>query len=321
MAAETISYVGLVYYVFLAGLDMNLDTILRARKKATSIAVAGTVIPMLLGAGIYALAQKLYHAPPEYLSHYSTAKAYLFWSLILSVTGFPLLVHILADLKLLYTGLGTLALTSAMTNDFYNWAMFALLIPFATSYKTAIYSVLSTTVFVLLCFFVVRPYLVRLIVRKTNENDWDNYQLCYVIMGAFACAAVTDLLGTHPVTGALVYGLMIPRGRFTDMLIEKSEDFGTGYLAPLFFGSCGIRLRLVLVVRQQGFWLVSAIVLLSCIPKILSTVIATQFYGMPPLDGLTLGLLMNTKGILPLIMLNTAWDKEVLIHRAEHVHI
>ncbi|KHN36380.1 Cation/H(+) antiporter 15, partial [Glycine soja] len=173
-----------------------------------------------------------------------------------SVTGFPMVSHILADLKLLYPGLGKVALATAMISDFYNWVMFALLVPFAINGGSIIYSVLSTLAFVLFCFIVVRPCLVQMIVSKT---------------------------GTHPVVGALVYGMMIPRGKFTQMLIEKSEDFG---------------------------WL--HFLLLSFIPKILSTVIASQFYGMSVLDGVSIGLLMNTKGILPILMLNNAWDKQIL---------
>ncbi|KAJ1380733.1 Sodium/solute symporter superfamily [Sesbania bispinosa] len=312
ISTETISYMGLIYYVFLAGLDMNLDTILRARKKATTIAIAGIVIPMVMGAGIYALLQSMYEAPSEYLSHHSRAKAYLFWALVFSVTGFPVVTQILADLKLLYTGLGKVALTAAMITDFYNWVIFALLIPYALNEGSPMFSVLSTIAFVLFCFIVVRPYLVQLIVRKTNQNEWDNYQMFCVMMGAFACSTVTDLLGTHPVVGALMYGIMIPRGKFTEMLKDKTEDFGVVFLGTLFFGNCGIRLRIISVIQTQGFLLVLAIMLLTCIPKILSIVIATQFFGMPARDSVAIGLLMNTKGVLPFIVLNIAWDKQVI---------
>ncbi|KAJ1383380.1 Sodium/solute symporter superfamily [Sesbania bispinosa] len=185
---------------------------------------------------------------------------------------------LLQNLKLLYTGLGRVALTAAMITDFYNWVIFALLIPYALKEGSPMYSVLSTIVFVLFCFIVVRPYLVQLIVRKTNQNEWDNYQMFCVMMGAFACSTVTDLLGTHPVVGALMYGIMIPRGKFTEMLKDKTEDLG------LFF------------------WVHSSL--------ILSIVIATQFFGMPARDSVAIGLLMNTKGVLPFIVLNIAWDKQ-----------
>lgn len=153
--------------MFLAGLDMNFDTILGARKKATSIAIAGIVIPMVLGAGIYALTLSMYKGPAEYWANFNTTNAYMFWALILSVTGFPMVSHILADLKLLYPGLGKVALATAMISDFYNWVMFALLVPFAINGGSIIYSVLSTLAFVLFCFIVVRPCLVQMIVSKT----------------------------------------------------------------------------------------------------------------------------------------------------------
>ncbi|CAK8566496.1 unnamed protein product [Lathyrus sativus] len=309
---ETISYVGLVYYVFLAGLDMNLETITRARKKATTIAIAATVIPMIMGGAMYTLLQSMYKGPPVYLSHYNTYKAYMFWTLIYSVTGYPIVTQILADLKLLYTGLGRVALTVAMIIDFFNWVMFALLIPFALNEKVAVYSMISTVSFVLICFIGIRPHLVQLVVRKTNQNEWENCQLFYVVMGAYLFAFITDFLGTHPVVGALVYGIMLPRGKFSNLLIEKTEDFASVYLAPLFFASCGVRLRISSVIQSQGLSLVVIVLVLSCIPKVLSTVIVTQLFGMPVHDGVAIGLLMNTKEILPLIMLIVAWDKEIL---------
>ncbi|KAG4923296.1 hypothetical protein JHK87_048836 [Glycine soja] len=156
--------------------------------------------------------------------------------------------HILADLKLLYPGLGKVALATAMISDFYNWVMFALLVPFAINGGSIIYSVLSTLAFVLFCFIVSDAH-------REVRGFW---------------------------------------------------------LAPLFLGSIGIRFRIVYVVNTQGLGLVLLVLLLSFIPKILSTVIASQFYGMSVLDGVSIGLLMNTKGILPILMLNNAWDKQIL---------
>ncbi|OIV97418.1 hypothetical protein TanjilG_16179 [Lupinus angustifolius] len=314
---ETVSHIGIIYYVFLIGLDMNMDTILKAKKKATSIAMSGTFFAMALNGFIYSLLQKWHTKDSNYFSAYDTSRAYLFWSLIFSVTSFPILAQILADLKLLYTGLGKVALTAAMINDLGNWLMWALLAPFAIhNLDIAIYSLLSNIAFVLFIFFVLRPYLGRIIIHKTNQNEWDNNQLFFVIMGAFVCAAITDILGTHPIAGALMYGMIIPRGKFTAMLTKKSEDFAVGFLLPLFFYGCSIRLNIVSVVHAYGWLHIMAIVLLSCIPKILSTIIITFFFGMTTLDGVALGLLMNTKGILPIIMLNIASDKEILSREA-----
>ncbi|KAL5164083.1 Cation/H(+) antiporter 15 [Glycine soja] len=206
--------------------------------------------------------------------------------------GFPMVSHILADLKLLYPGLGKVALATAMISDFYNWVMFALLVPFAINGGSIIYSVLSTLAFVLFCFIVVRPCLLA----KPHKNEWDNYGLFFVIMGAYTSALVTDLLGDTPCGWGS----------------DAHREVRGFWLAPLFLGSIGIRFRIVYVVNTQGLGLVLLVLLLSFIPKILSTVIASQFYGMSVLDGVSIGLLMNTKGILPILMLNNAWDKQIL---------
>ncbi|KAI4354854.1 hypothetical protein L6164_003684 [Bauhinia variegata] len=310
---ETITHMGLLYYVFLSGLEMNLEIILQASKKGTSIAVAGIIFPMLMGAGIFALHQSSYRLPlaPLFFDD-NSPKAYLFWTISLSVTGFPVVARILADLKLFDTGLGRTALNAAMLSDFYNWVLFTISIPFAINHQKAIYSMLSTILFILICFFVVHPPLKLFINRKTDEDSWDYYQLTFVLVGAFVCGYITDLLGTHSIVGAFVFGLIIPPGKFSDMLIEKSDDFVSGALAPLFFIGAGLRINFMFLCNLQSlFWSVLLIVMLS-IPKIFSTVIATTFFGMSIRDGVGLGLLMNTKGVLSMVLLILAWDRKIL---------
>ncbi|KAI4354087.1 hypothetical protein L6164_002987 [Bauhinia variegata] len=312
---ETITHVGLLYYVFLSGLEMNLDVILQASKKGTSIAVAGIIIPMLMGAGIFFLHQSTYRLPlARMFFDDNSPKAYLFWTMSLSTTGFPVVARILADLKLFYTGLGRAALNAAMISDFYNWVLFVILIPFATNNQNqkAVFSALSTILFIVFCLFVVHPPLKRFINRKTNDDSWDNYQLVFVLVGALAFGYVTDFLGTHSIVGAFVFGLIIPPGKFSDMLIEKSDDFVSWALAPQFFIGAGLRINhAILSHLQSGLW-TSLLILLLCIPKILSTVIATTFFGMSIRDGVGLGILMNTKGVLSTVWLILAWDRKIL---------
>ncbi|RDY12699.1 Cation/H(+) antiporter 15, partial [Mucuna pruriens] len=311
LGIETMAHLGLIYNVFLTGLEMNLGAVMVARKKATTIAVVGTIIPMGLGAVIYSLARALYSTPKLDMSRYNTASAYLIWALVLSVTNYPVLAHILADLKLLYTGLGRLAVTAATISDFYNWAMFVLLIPFATRSERPFLSVFLTMVFVLFCFLVLRPSLCRSLLKTTEKNEWDNYKLAYVLIGVLACAHVTEMIGTHSIFGALVYGLILPRGKFADMLMERLDDLVSVYLAPLFFFSCGVRFDFCSF-QLHKLHSVAIIVILSCSTKIVSTIIATSFYTIPFRDGVALGALMNTKGILPLVMLNIAIDRKIL---------
>lgn len=313
LGIETMAHLGLIYNVFLTGLEMNLDAILLARKKATTIAMVSTIIPMLLGAAIYSMAQSLYKGPNLDMSLYNTPSAYLFWALVLSVTNFPVLANILADLKILYTELGRVAVTAATISDFYNWAMFVLLIPFACHSQRPFLSVILTIFFMLFCYLVLRPFLTKLLNKETENNEWDNYKLSYVLVGVLAFAQVTEMLGTHSIVGALVYGLMLPRGKFADMLMERSDDLVSMYLEPLFFVGCGIRFDFSSF-KLHKVLNVIIIIVMSCFTKIVSTVITGWFYSMPFRDGVALGALLNTKGILPLVMLNIAIDRQVFVY-------
>ncbi|KAI5381913.1 hypothetical protein KIW84_UN0333 [Lathyrus oleraceus] len=259
LAVETFANLGIMYYVFLSGLEMNSDTILRSRKKGTSIAIAGIVTPMLFGVGFLALQQKLIdkndvfaQTPKE-----NQGEAYLFWCLALSVTGFPVLARILANLKLLYTKLGKDALTAAMLTDAYGWVMFTLLIPYSTRGGKPYLSVISTLMFIVFCFAVVRPILTPIIEHRTT-------------------------------------------------------DFVSGILCPVYFAGFGFRLNLPFLLKQKNAGLMFLVMLLLCIPKVLSSVIVTFFFGMPARDGVAIGLLLNTKGIMAVILLNIAWDKRIL---------
>ncbi|KAL5099425.1 hypothetical protein RYX36_003752 [Vicia faba] len=309
---EVLTNVGIIYYAFLSGLEMNLDTILHVEKKGATIAICGIVFPMVTGPALYALHRKVYvnvDGPPL---EEITMNAYLVWTLVLTVTGFPVVAHTLSELKLLYTGLGKAALTASMITETYAWILFTLCVPFSINGVTAIYSVLSTIVFAIICIFVVRPIIVKVIDRKMDRDEWDEGQLLYVIMGLILCAYITDVLGTHDIVGAFIFGLILPHGKFADMVASYTDDFGGVMLAPLFFSGSGMRLGVKSIFYQPNWPYTLLVILLLCVLKILSTLFATFFFGMPSKDGFALGLLLNTKGAIALIMLNIAWDRSIL---------
>ncbi|KAK4256174.1 hypothetical protein QN277_009073 [Acacia crassicarpa] len=314
---DTYASMGIMCYVFLSGLEMNLDDILKVQKKAAAIAIAGIIIPLAMGMGFYVVVQKLYQEPPSLLftaDGEHTAKAYLFWSLALTVTGFPVLALILADLKLLYTGLGKAALTTAMISDTCGWLLFIISIPFANNNVQAFWSVLGMMAFIAFCIFVLRPVMRKHINEgdKNEEDTWDNSLLLVVLIGAFVCSFVTDMLGSHFIVGAFVYGLVLPHGRFSDFVMRKLDDFVSVAMSPNFFFRSGLTVNFFMLARQKYWpWMVLVIFLLS-IPKVAGTLITTFFYGVPVRDGLGIGLLLNSKGVLALIILNTAWDRKIL---------
>lgn len=312
--SEVLSQIGIIYYAFLTGLETNFNTILQVKKKAASIAISGIIFPVLMGPPLYALHRRVYGNGDGVELEASSTSAYLIWTLVLTVTGFPVVAHTLSELKLLYTNLGKSALTAAMISDTYGWILFTLLVPFSINGTIAVYSVVSTMIFIAVCVFLLRPIVTRFIDRRTErDHEWDEHQLLFVLMGLLVCSYITDILGTHGIVGAFVYGLILPHGKFADTVASVSDDFGSGFLAPLFFIGTGMRLMVVTIFYQpNSHWSLSLLVIfLLCLPKILSTLFATFFFGMRTQDGLALGLILNTKGAMALIMLNIAWDRSV----------
>ncbi|KAI9121566.1 hypothetical protein K1719_008599 [Acacia pycnantha] len=311
---DTLANLGLVCYVLLSGLEMNLDAVLRIRRKAIGIAVAGIIIPMGIGMCFFAILRH-YHErisveiPDEYIVH-----AYLFWSLALAITGFPILARILTNLKVLNTNLGRIALTTGMIGDAYGWLLFIVLVPFASNDAARpLLSMMSTLLLILICFFVVRPIVTRYINHKTDTDSWENSQLAVtVILGAIVCSCITDILGTHAIVGAFVYGLILPNGKFADLVMGKVDDCISGIISSLFFFRIGFTINLATIAQQEYWALMTLVVFLLFIPKVLSTMIATFFFDVPARDGLGIGLLLNTKGVLALIILNIAWDRKIL---------
>ncbi|KAG2396894.1 Cation/H(+) antiporter 15 Protein CATION/H+ EXCHANGER 15 [Vigna angularis] len=205
---------------------MNLNTILNVNKKAASIAIAGIVFPILVAPCLYALFRKVYGHNMMFPLEENTNNAYILWTLILIVTSFPVVAHTLSELKLIYTGLGKEALTATMIGDTYGWILFTLFVPFSINGKEAIYTVLCTIIFIVVCIFVVRQLIQWFIDRKANKDEWNDNQLLFIIMGVLACSCISDFLGAHAIVGAFIFGLILPHGKFAELVMSISDDYG-----------------------------------------------------------------------------------------------
>jgi len=311
---EVLSHIGVIYYAFISGLEMDLNSILHVKKKDAIIAISGIIFPMVMGPVLYILHRKFYGNGDGSKLEESTMDVYVQWTLVLTMTSFSIVAHTLSELKLLNTGLGQTALTTSMISDTYSWVLYTITLPFSINGIGAIYSVLSTVVFVFICIYVVRPIIVKVIDRKLERDEWDDKHLLFLVMGIFVCSYITGILGTQDIVGAFVFGLILPHGKFADMVTSMTDDFGGVFLASLFFSRNGMRFVLKAVFLYPSWPLTLVIIILLCVPKILSTLFTTFFFGMRTQDSFALGMILNTKGALALIMLNTIWDRHVLIY-------
>ncbi|KAK7327988.1 hypothetical protein VNO77_22082 [Canavalia gladiata] len=308
LVMETMANIGLIYFLFLVGLEMDISIIKRSGKKTLSIALAGMVLPFMVGA---CLSSFVY----EKDKNLNQGGYVLYLGIVLSVTAFPVLARMLADLKLINTDLGRLALSTSLINDVLAWVLLAVAIALSeqnTSAWASAWVILSNLVFVLFCFVAVRPAVLWLIKKTPEEKPFSEFQICIVLVGVMISAFVTDVLGTHSVFGAFVYGLTIPNGPLGAAIIEKLEDFVSGLLLPLFYVISGLKTDIKLINGASAWTFVLVLIPFTCIGKIVGTLLMTLVFQIPNRDGVVLGLLMNTKGLIEMIVLNVGREQKVL---------
>ncbi|XP_043687845.1 cation/H(+) antiporter 15-like [Telopea speciosissima] len=319
MVLETMANVGLLYFLFLVGVEMDLTMIKRTGKKAVTIAISSLILPFIIGACYAIILMKMEEEEGDIKKTPEQTKIFfLFSGVTLSVTAFPVLARILAELKLLSTELGRVAMSAALVNDILAWILLGLGIALAENNKVTLASlgvILSTIAFVIFCIFVIRP-AIGWIIRRTPEGEsFNEFYLSLILTGVMVCGFITDTIGTHSIFGAFVYGLVIPNGPLGTALIEKLEDFVSGLLLPLFFAMSGLRTNVAEVGGAQWGYAFFTLTL-ATLGKVCGTLLVCLYYKMQMSEGLTLGLLLNTKGLIEMIVLNVGRDQQVITESA-----
>ncbi|PON67899.1 Cation/H(+) exchanger CHX21/CHX [Trema orientale] len=307
LTLETIANLGLLFYMFLVGLEVDMKPVLKAPKKALTIAVAGFLLPFPVGYALH------YMFIGDDLSNGADTIKYgpIFWGIALCTTNFPDLAQILGDLKLLHSEIGHTALSAAVITDFFSWGI--LVFSIATVKEGEVYTMIFGSAFVIFCLLALRPALSWAIRRKANAG-FDNHHICFVLAGVVACGYVSDACGCHSILGGFMLGVIMPKGELKRALMERVEDFISGLLMPLYFLITGLRANRKEVLNGQfGIASIIGVWVIAFAAKIVSTFVAAVFVNkMKPRDGVALGLLMNTKGMLTLIVVNSARNVKVL---------
>ncbi|QCD76674.1 monovalent cation:H+ antiporter-2 [Vigna unguiculata] len=308
MLVETMANMGLIYFVFLIGLEMDISIIKRSGKKTVLISLAGMVVPFLVAICLSSLISNT----DESINQVSCV---LYLGIVLSVTAFPVLARMLVELKLVNTDLGKLALSTSLINDVCAWMLLAIAIAVSEEIISAwvsLWVLLSNLVFLSFSFIIVRPTMLWLIEKTPEGKPFSEFQLCIVLTGVLISAFITDVLGTHCIFGAFVYGLVIPKGPLGAAIIEKLEDFVSGLLLPLFYAISGLKTDINLISGASTWTFILSVISLTFLGKIAGTLLVSNMLQIPNRDGVVLGLLMNAKGIIEIIVLNVGRDQKVL---------
>jgi Kef-type K+ transport system membrane component KefB len=309
-AVKAIAQLGVVLYMFLVGLELNSATLMGRIRTTLAVSNASIVIPFVLGA---ALALGLY---PVYSHSGVTFTTFaLFIGVAMSVTAFPVLARILTDRGLQTTDLGIMALGCAATGDVTAWCLLAMVVGIAQSQTDGLFAVVAGSLFFIAAMgLIVRPVLAKL----SRYLDAQPGPLpAYAISGTFVAillsAMATEAIGIHAIFGAFVLGAILPHdGRLARDLAVKLKDPVTLLLLPAFLAYTGMRTRIGLVDTLDDWLWCAAVVAVATAGKFGGTLLAARLAGQSWRDSAALGTLMNTRGLMELIVLNIGLDLGVI---------
>jgi Kef-type K+ transport system membrane component KefB len=301
--------IGVIVYLFLVGLELDVSSIRKSAHAAVAISHASIVLPFLLGS---ALALVLY--PTLSTSDVPFTVFALFVGVSLSVTALPVLARILAERNMTGSQLGTIALTCAAVDDVTAWCLLALVVSIAQSRMVdAIRTLALTLGFVVLILRVVAPIVRQLVPRIDHSENLTRTALSVVFLALLASAMMTEYIGIHGFFGAFLFGAIIPhRSRIAQELKQRLDDFVAVLLLPAFFAYTGMRTEIGLVSGMSNWLICITIIFVACLGKFGGTFVAARFSGLNWRDSAALGTLMNTRGLVQLIVLNLGADLGLL---------
>jgi Kef-type K+ transport system membrane component KefB len=302
---ETLSTVGLVLFLFLIGMELDYEQLYRQRATALLASGMSILLPFAMGA-LLAHSLRIRFAPQGI----GSIPFVLFLGIAMSITAFPVLARILEERNLQGTALGTTAILCAAVDDVVAWTLLAFalaLIGGQDDPSSLLLRLTGLVVYLFVMVGVIRP-LAAYLVRRHNKPELSLELLGVVVAGALLSAAATDKIGVHPLFGAFLAGVCFPRvPRWQLALRERLDMLVSVLLLPLFFALTGMRTRLDLL-DDGSMWLWAGVVLFAAVfGKMGGAALAARWTGQSWRDAVALGALLNTRGLVELIVLNIAY--------------
>jgi Kef-type K+ transport system membrane component KefB len=302
---ETLSTVGLVLFLFLIGMELDYEHLYSQRATALLASGMSIVLPFAMGA-LLAHSLRIRFAPHGI----GNVPFVLFLGIAMSITAFPVLARILEERNLQGTALGTTAILCAAVDDVVAWTLlaFALALMGGQDAPSSLLLRLSgLLIYLFVMLGVLRP-LAAYFVRRHKKPELTLELLGVVVAGALFSAAATDRIGVHPLFGAFLAGVCFPRvPEWQLALRERLDMLVSVLLLPLFFALTGMRTRLDLL-NDSAMWLWAGVVLFAAVfGKMGGAALAARWTGQSWRDAAALGALLNTRGLVELIVLNIAY--------------
>lgn len=305
-----LSNIGLILFMFIVGMELNLRTIKNKANDAVIISHTSIAVAFILGVTVaYFLFGNFTHQSTYFLPFA------LFMGIAMSIAAFPVMARIIHEKGINKTPIGATIITCAAIDDITAWCILAAVIAIvkAGSVTSALFVITMAVLYVILMFRVVRPFLKRIADMQTSNRTISKSVIGVFFMVLFLSSYATEVIGIHALFGAFLAGVIMPTNyNFRNLFTEKIEDVALVLLLPLFFVYTGLRTQIGLL-NEPNLWIIcGGIIFLAVAGKSLSSALAARFVGNTWKDSLTIGALMNTRGLMELVVLNIGLDLGIL---------
>jgi Kef-type K+ transport system membrane component KefB len=307
---QFLSQIGLMLFMFVVGMELDTKVLKSKAHEAVVISHASIIVPFALGMTLSYFMYTLF--APENINFLSFS---LFMGISMSITAFPVLARIIRERGMHKTKEGMIAITCAAADDITAWCILAAVIAIvkAGSVVSSFYTIALAILYVFLMLKLVRPFLKRVGDIYSSRENLSRPIVAIFFLSLIVSSYLTEAIGIHALFGAFMAGAIMPDNtRFRSILIEKVEDVALVILLPLFFVLTGLRTQIGLL-NDPKAWLITALIIVTAIAgKFLGSALAARFMKQSWRDSLTIGILMNTRGLMELIVLNIGYDLGVL---------
>lgn len=308
---NALAQIGVVVFMFLVGLGINPKELKNHGHAAVLTSHVSITMPFVLAAFL-----ALYLYPKLSDDSVAFTSFALFMGSAMSVTAFPVLARILIERGLLRSRLGTVAIASAAVDDVTGWCILAYIVVLTRSAHsgTSIWITIGgIVVFALIMIYGVQRLLGGM---ETSYQKWGGLsenRLALMLLLVFGAALCTEWLGLHLLFGAFMMGAILPKEpKFVQYVLDRFETVTVTLLLPLFFAFTGLRTNIALVKGSEMWMYCGLIVLVATVGKLGGSTLASWLTGMPIREAAGLGTLMNTRGLMELVILDIGLDIKVI---------
>ena len=308
---NSLSEIGLLLFMFLVGLEVDLPQLRKLGRVAVITSNVSIIVPFILGVLL-----AIYLYPRLSDQHVSFASFALFMGAAMSVTAFPVLARILTERRMLGTRVGIVAISCAAVDDVTAWCILAgivVLVRYSTHELPVWLILIGLGAFISAMLLIVRPAIKRLAVLYEMQGRLTHANVALILLIVLASAWLTESLGVHALFGAFLAGIVMPRhpGLHRE-LSEKLEALIVVLLLPLYFALTGLRSSVFLIAGLNMWFYCLAIVFLAVAGKLGGSLISAKANGMSWREAAAVGILMNTRGMVELVILNIGLDLGIL---------